>query len=400
MDLFMDILAAVLKLLTMYTAVIGACFLLPGRKRKKSPPDTRFAVLIPARNEENVIASLVENLFQQNYPREKYDVYVIPNNCTDNTEGVARQAGAKILRCFWPVRTKGDVLHQAFDQLKGSYEAYVIFDADNLVHPDFLARMNDAVAEGAQIAKSRQIASNPYDSWVSGCYDIYFENFNLLYNRPRATLGLNAKLIGTGFMVTDALLQSFGGWNTETLTEDMEFAAQCAEAGVRIHYVPEALNYDEQPTSFRASLRQRRRWSAGVQSVANLYIPRLVAKRPKWLRLDMAQNLAMIYVQLLAAVPAGYGLIGLTPASILKTLAVALISFWLGMTVTGLFLTVTNRRSVWKMRKSILLYPLFTASWYPLHILSLFAKPKTWQPIAHRGTKPTKAIPVRDKIAM
>lgn len=400
MDLFMDILAAVLELLTAYTAVTGVCFLLPRPRRKVSPPYTRFAVLVPARNEETVIANLVENLFQQNYPREKYDVYVIPNNCTDNTEEAARQAGAKILSCPWPVRTKGDVLHQVFGMLKGKYEAYVVFDADNLVHPDFLARMNDAVAEGALIAKSRQIASNPYDSWVSGCYDIYFQNFNLLYNRPRATLGLNAKLIGTGFMVTDTLLERLGGWNTETLTEDMEFAAQCAEAGVRIHYVPEALNYDEQPTSFRASLRQRRRWSAGVQSVANLYVPRLVAKRPKWLRLDMAQNLVMIYVQILAAVPMLYGLIGLAPAAILKTLGIALISFWLGMTATGLFLTVTNRRSVRKMWKSILLYPLFAASWYPLHILSLFAKPKTWQPIAHRGTKPHKAIPMRDKIAM
>lgn len=400
MDRFMDILALVLKILTMYTAIIGVCFILPRKKRKEAPPVARFAVLIPARNEENVISNLIGCLRRQNYPRDKFDIYVIPNNCTDHTELAARMAGAEILRCTGPVKTKGDVLHQIFGQLKGQYDAYCVFDADNLVHPDFLARMNDAVAGGAQAAKSRQVASNPYDSWVSGCYDIYFENFNLMYNLPRASLGLNAKLIGTGFMVTDSLLDTLGGWNTETLTEDMEFAAQCAEAGVRIHYVVDAPNYDEQPTTLRASLRQRRRWSAGVMQTANLYVPRLLARRPKWLRLDMAVNLVMIYVQLLAAIPMVYSLWGQSPAAIVQTLLVSAVGFWLGTSALALFLTLTARRDVRKMWKSILLYPLFVASWYPLHILSLFAKPKTWQPILHKGVKASPILPARDKIAM
>lgn len=400
MDRFIDILALVLKILTMYSAIIGACFILPRRKKKAAPPKTRFAVLIPARNEENVITGLIDCLYRQNYPRDKFHIYVIPNNCTDNTELAARMAGAGILHCTCPVKTKGDVLHQIFAQLKGQYDAYCVFDADNLVHPDFLARMNDAVADGAKAAKSRQVASNPYDAWIAGCYDIYFENFNLMFNRPRASLGLNAKLIGTGFMITDSLLEQLGGWNTCTLTEDMEFAAQCAEAGVRIHYVPEAVNYDEQPTTFRASLRQRRRWSAGVMQTANLYIPRLVAKRPKWLRLDMAATLVMIYVQLLAAIPAVYSLWDLPLIMIARTLAVSLAGFWLGTSALALLLTLTNRRDPRKMWKSILLYPLFVASWYPLHIVSLFAKPKTWQPILHKGVKQTSELAVTDQIAV
>ncbi len=400
MDQLIDILALVLKILTTYIAITGACFLLPRRKRKVAPPSTRFAVLIPARNEENVIGTVIDSLQQQNYPKDKFDIYVIPNNCTDSTEQAALGAGAQILHCQQPVRTKGDVLHQIFQQMKGTYDAYCVFDADNLIHPDFLARMNDAIAAGALVAKSRQIASNPYDSWVAGCYDIYFENFNLLYNRPRASLRLGAKLIGTGFMVTDTLLDKLGGWNTSTLTEDMEFAAQCALAGVQVHYVPEALNYDEQPTAFRTSLRQRRRWSAGVQSVANLYVPKLLFKRPKWLRVDMAINLMMIYVQLLAAIPTIYALWGMALPVIAKTLLISLVSFWLGMMATALFLTLTNRRDPRKMWKSILLYPLFIASWYPLHILSLFAKPKTWKPIAHQGVKPSHPVPVRDKVSL
>lgn len=398
MKFLIDLLAFALQIPTLYMALTGACFLLPRRRNPIAPPDTRFAVLIPARNEETVIASVIGSLQAQRYPTANFDIFVIPNNCTDSTEAAARSAGAKILHCTQPVKTKGQVLHHIFAQLRGKYDAYCVFDADNLVHPDFLARMNDAIAAGAQIAKSRQIASNPYDSWISGCYDIYFENFNLLYNRPRASLRLNAKLIGTGFMVTDKLLEEMGGWNTVTLTEDMEFAAQCAEHGIQIHYVPEALNYDEQPTSFRASMRQRRRWSAGVQSVANLYIPKLLSAKPKWLRIDMAVNLMMIYVQLLALIPALYALLGMEPISIGKTLLLSLASFWLGMMATALFLTLTNRRDVRKMWKSILLYPLFTASWYPLHILSLFAKPKSWKPIPHQGTSKAPQLSLCDKL--
>lgn len=382
MDLIVDILSWILKGITLYTTIVGLCFLLPRQKYPKAAPHTRFAVLVAARNEENVIGELVGSLLRQNYPGDHYDIFVIPNNCSDDTEGAARRAGAKILPCLGEVHGKGDVLNQAFRQLMGKYDAYCVFDADNIVHPDFLARMNDAIASGARAAKGRQMASNPYENWVSGGYDLYIESYNLMQNRAKSALRLSAKLVGTGFMVTDRLMQQLGGWNTSTITEDAELAAQCALRGVRIHYVLEAVTYDEQPTSFRISMRQRYRWSAGVQSVANRYVPRLLAK-PRWLTWDQAANLSMIYVQLLALLPTLYALIGLRPMTILTTLAVALLSFWLSMTATGLFLCVTARRNPLKMWKGILMYPVFTASWYPLHFISLFKKPKRWTPIPH-----------------
>lgn len=385
MELVMNLLALVLKCITVYTAVISLFFLLPRRRTPVAAPKTRFAVLIPARNEEAVIGGTVRSLYAQDYPRELYDVFVIPNNCTDGTEAAARRAGAKILTCLGVVRCKGDVLHQAMEQLMGRYDAYCVFDADNLVAPGFLARMNDAVCSGAQAAKGHHTALNPYGSWVAGCYDLYFENFDLLYSRPRARLGLSAKLAGTGFLFTDGLIQRLGGWNTVTMAEDAEFAAQCALAGVQVRYVPEAVCYDEEPLTFRASLRQRRRWSAGVQSVANRYLPRLLSRRPSWLGVDFSVFLSMTYVQLLALLPVCYRLSDMTLAEVGLTLAVSLATFWLSMSATALFLCFTGRRDARKMWKAVALYPLFTASWYPLHILSLVAKPKTWKTIVHTG---------------
>ena len=391
MEWFMTVLSWILKILTFYTGVIGLCFLLPRRNIPRAPAGTRFAVLIPARNEQAVIGNLIEALKQQDYPRHLYDILVIPNNCTDLTEQAARDAGAKILHCTQPVRTKGQVLQDILAQLMGSYDAYVVFDADNIPDPDFLARMHDAVAAGAQVAKSRQLALNPYDNWVNGGYDLYFQNIHLMHSLARTSLSLSAKLIGTGFLVTDSLLQTMGGWNTRTLTEDLEFAAQCALRGVRVHYVPEAVTYDEEPVSFRISLRQRRRWSAGVQQVANRYTLPLLF-RPGWLQWDLAAHINMIYVQLLALLPALYGLLQTQITQAAITVLISLASFWVTSTVLGLFLALTARRKLSSMLPALLLYPLFLLSWYPLHIWGLFMKPKTWTPIPH-GTVTEAQLP-------
>ena len=125
---------------------------LPGRRYELPDCDdtTRIAVIIPARNEAAVVPKLVESLRRQRYPDELYDVFVVPNNCTDDTEAAALKAGAQILSCAEPVHRKGDALRQAFAQLlnRSRYDAYCIFDADNLVHPGFLHQVNDAFRAG------------------------------------------------------------------------------------------------------------------------------------------------------------------------------------------------------------------------------------------------------------
>lgn len=395
MDQWMEALSLILKLFTGYTVIISLFFLLPRRKIPVSAPRTRFAVLLAARNEEAVIGRTVGQLLAQHYPRDLFDVYVIPNNCTDNTEGAAREAGAKILPCLGTVRNKGDALHCAFAALKrAGYDAYCVFDADNLVDPDFLARMNDAFCAGAHAAKGKQTAMNPHDAWISGCYDLYFENFNLLYNRPRGNVGLSAKLVGTGFAVSQTLMDRLGGWNTETMAEDAEFAAQCALSGVKVWWVPEALTYDEEPVTFRQSLVQRRRWCSGVMAVAGRYLPRLwqgTVTRSLPYCLDFAVFLSMPIIQVLALLPGLWTVYLAVASRNWLALGLSALSFWAGLTATALALALVGRRRVSKLWKSILLYPLFTASWYPLHILAVFRKTKVWKPIAHRGVlQPTQ----------
>ena len=110
---------------------------------KKFEDKTKFAIIIAARNEANVVGNLVKSLVNQNYKKKLFDIYVLPNNCTDNTGEVAKQNGAYVMDVTVPVKCKGDALKFAFGKLKKKdYDAYLVFDADNVVHPDFLKHMN------------------------------------------------------------------------------------------------------------------------------------------------------------------------------------------------------------------------------------------------------------------
>ena len=355
-------------------------------------PKTRFACLIPARNEEAVIGALVESLKAQQYPDALYDIYVIPNNCIDGTEDAARAAGARIFRCFEPVRNKGDALHEAVSWLlPQGYDAFCVFDADNVVHGDFLARMNDAVCSGARVAKARLLVKNPRDSRVAGCYALYFAFNDLFFSRSRANLGLSAKLVGTGFVVHRSVFEALGGWNTQTIAEDAEFAAQCAALGERVYWVPDAVTYDEAPTSFRVSLRQRRRWCSGIMSVSERMLPRLLrvpsgtagartADMCFFLCAPFAQAFSLLPMLLFAA---GAALRGMFGAWALLTASALALSFCSMMLFGAALALLSGQRG---LARCVVVFPLFMASFLPLQVLSLLHRTTGWQAIRHDRT--------------
>ena len=110
-----DILMAIMMALTTLYGVYFCAIAILGTLRKEKPippaaPQKRIAAIIAARNESSVIGNLVESVLAQYYPRELMDVFVIPNNCTDDTEEAARRAGARILNCTVPVHAKGEAV--------------------------------------------------------------------------------------------------------------------------------------------------------------------------------------------------------------------------------------------------------------------------------------------------
>lgn len=391
MDHLILILTLLLKAASLWFLIVALFVLRRPKPFEVCAPRTRFACLIAARNEEAVIGALVESLRAQTYPDELYDIFVIPNNCTDNTEAAALTAGAKIFRCFEPVHCKGDALHEAVAWLlPRGYDAFCIFDADNVADEHFLARMNDAFCAGARVCKGAMRVKNPYDSWLSGCYGFYFTLFDTFFSRARMNCGLSSKLVGTGFAVHRSVFERFGGWNTTTIAEDAEFAVQCAVHGVRVHFVPAALTYDEAPNRFTVSLRQRRRWCSGIMDVAVCRDGALCAALRGSAPLRALDALLVVnapFLQALTLLPFTLTVLSALARERLAVLAltgvVSLTLSTLGLMAFAALLACLGGYRERRVIRSIVGFPLFMAAWLPLQLVSLVSRTRSWQPIAH-----------------
>lgn len=391
LDMWIVILTLLLKAASLWFLAVALFALKKPRPYARCAPRTRFACLVAARNEEAVIGALVESLREQDYPNALYDIFVIPNNCTDNTEAAALTAGAKIFRCFEPVCCKGDALHEAVAWLlPRGYDAFCVFDADNVADAQFLARMNDAFCAGAQVCKGAMRVKNPYDSWLSGCYGLYFTLFDTFFSRARMSCGLSSKLVGTGFAVHRAVLERFGGWNTSTIAEDAEFAALCAANGVRVCFVPNALTYDEAPNDFEVSLRQRRRWCSGIMDAAVKMDAALAAALRGSAPLRALDSLLIVnapFLQALMLLPLTLTLIsalmGGTLPSLVLSGALSLAASTLGLMAFAALLAVLGGYRDRRIIRTIMGFPLFMAAWLPIQIVSLVSRTRSWQPIVH-----------------
>lgn len=387
MQIFLAVLMIVLNIFSVY---LGVMALFTFKRRKpypQVPPSTRFAVVIPARNEEGVVGNLIARLWEQTYPRKMFDVYVVTNNCTDRTAAVARAAGAKVIDCAGAVTCKGDVLHQAIEALMPlRYDAFAFFDADNLPDAEFLSRMNDALCAGERVCKGRLKAGNATQSWVAGGYGLYHALMEWTYSRPHSAAGFSSNLVGTGFVAHREVFEALGGWNTRSMCEDTEFAAQCSRIGYRVAWVPEALSYDEQVASFRVSLRQRRRWCRGMVQAARLMTPSMFSRSCP--RRGMARDFGMLFVishtAPLATILALISLPFQSPL-MLAMGGAGLVLSYAGLALVGLALCALGGYPISRMGATVAMFPIFMASWVPLQVMALFVPVRRWSAIEHSG---------------
>ena len=376
-----------LNLLAIYTGVMALFTFKRRRPYPKAAPETRFAVIVPARNEEKVIGNLIRALRAQNYPGDRFDIVVAVNNTTDRTAEIALAEGAKVFHCTNPVTCKGDVLHQVIEHLMPqNYDAFAVFDADNLPDPEFLQRMNDALMAGERVCKGRLKAGNAAESWVSGGYGLYHALMEWVYSRPHAAAGMSSNLVGTGFVFHREVMERLGGWNTVTICEDSEFVALCAQIGVRVAWVYEALSYDEQVTRFGVSLKQRHRWCSGMIATARIYTRSLLKKDVpnRWIALDFVTLLILSHTSPLSAVLMVLSL-PLQTQWMWIMMAVSMGLSLVGMILLAIVLCLLGGYRLRKMVKTILMFPIFMASWIPVQIVSLFVPVKKWHEIRHAG---------------
>ena len=357
------------------------------RENKIMTPSKRFAVLVAAHNEHTVIGQLVENLHELNYPKDLYDIYVIADNCEDNTAQIAREAGAIVCeRVDNEKKSKGYALEWMFERLfemekTGTvYDAVAIFDADNLVHPQFLIEMNNHLLKGDRIIQGFLDAKNPYDTWVSGTFAIAFWVIDHVSHLAKTNIGLSAVLGGTGMCITIDVLKKYG-WRATCLTEDMEFTMKSLAEGIKTTWAHDAIVYDEKPLTFKQSWTQRRRWAQGQFDVAHRFIPKML--KEGWKRKDIRIWDGCIYL--------------LQPHFLMLSALFILISYIqlaVGQFYTSIYSFMPNKlmtaimigqyalpmiilvkvRAKLKAWFYLLLYPLFIYSWLPIIFLGFIKR--------------------------
>ncbi len=388
-------LQLILALIGAYQLVLTFFGWVRKNNKKSFEPQKSFAILVAAHNEGKVVGALLENLKRLNYPKELFDVMVICDNCTDNTAEISRSHGVYAFERFNPnLRGKGYAIEWMLKELwklPRTYDGIVMFDADNLVEQDFLIHMNNDLCAGHRVVQAYLDTKNPHDSWITSSYAISYWYCNRLWQLPRTNLGLANYLGGTGMCFETTLLKEMG-WGATSLVEDLEFTMRCVKRGIKPYFDYDAKVYDEKPLSFNASARQRLRWMQGHFDVARRYFFPLVwqgLKEGNWAKVDTAvyalnvYNLflsgiitIMLYAdQLRAGGPYFTSLFENAPwfFGVLYLLNVLVFPLALYM-----------ERAPKKIWKSLLLFPVFLVSWYPVTFYAFFTQNnKQWSHTQH-----------------
>ena len=381
----------------LYQIIISLCSLVKLKEKPlKVNKEHRFMAIIPAHNEEAVIGNLIESLKNQNYNKELYDIYVIADNCTDNTARVARELGAIVYERFDETKkTKGYALDWFLQQKineDAPYDALCVFDADNIVDKNFIKAMNKKLCQGEDVVQGYRDIKNPTDNWITSGYALFYWTNHRFYHLARYNLGLSPMLNGTGFMVNFNIIKENNGWKTLTLTEDIEFSLQRILKGKRLGWATDAIVYDEQPTGFKQSWSQRSRWTVGHMQCIKEYTGKLfeAAKDKKsmvtidgLLYIVGSTPMFILTILLLLSNFVLYAIDGMTQAELISNLLRYLVPTFVLTSATAAFVMYLDGKPIKPMIKGFFTYPLFMGSWIIINIKCLFKRETTWEKITH-----------------
>jgi len=239
--------------------------------------EIRLAVVVPAHNEESMIASTISSL---RVAGPETPIYVVAHNCTDATAEIATQAGARVLDLINPrLRGKGAALRHGFaTALAGGSNAILVVDADTIVSPNLIDATCLKLSEGADAAQARyelKLAPDQVRKPMSRLRALAFRGMNVLRAKGRAGLGFSAGIFGNGFSVTATALERVP-FDADSIAEDVEYHTKLVSGGIPVFWIGDAFVKAQPPKSREALASQEARWEGGRVNVAKRSTPRLI----------------------------------------------------------------------------------------------------------------------------
>ena len=384
------------------------------RKQKVLPDakeDKKYAILVPARDESNVIAGLLDSIKGQSYNHENLHTYVIVADENDKSIEICKSYENTTCYCLPKdirknIKSKGATLQAMIKKLYSDserFDGYFIIDADNVMQSDFVKVMHNALCAGNDLVLGGRLNKKPSGHWVNCGSTLTWSYINALNNKCRSENGQNIVVQGSPLLVSKIIIEDFwgGDWPLTSLTEDYEMGYICSINDFKTYYTEYALCYDEQPTTYQQSSKQRLRWIKGHTQVEFQYAKDFHGHQCKYntgiYKFDtlfaLVPPLAMIISALLFclysfACAIVLGIMGnaLWLSALIGGIA-TFVGFYFLLSFWTLFALIVDRKKLclnfWQNVEAFLFVPLFFISWLHVGIKSVFVKNVKWTKIEH-----------------
>ncbi|MBS5778812.1 MAG: glycosyltransferase family 2 protein [Acholeplasma sp.] len=349
----------------------------------------KFAILIPARDESRVIEELLNSILNQTRKIDSDDVYVIVEEESDKTVELVKNKNMNIVfRHDLSKKRKGYALDDAIKEIleqKKHYDAYFIFDADNVLDKDYIKNMEKAYESGYDIGIGYRNTKNGNDSVIAAASSLTFSMINTLGNEHKTKCNNTLTISGTGFYIKGDIVEKLSGYPFNSLTEDYELTLYATLNDLTTTYVKNAIFFDEQPVKYNITINQRTRWIKGFFEARKKYIPLLLKK-------EINKNFSSSFHQIMGVTPYILLIIGLLGILLINyfnvknTIILILFVYLIMVLITSImvlkentYLNINN-----KMKIKVILYnPIFLTTYIICLFKAILNKDVKWLKIEH-----------------
>jgi cellulose synthase/poly-beta-1,6-N-acetylglucosamine synthase-like glycosyltransferase len=364
------------------------------RGASKGTPATRFAILIPAHEEELVIGRLLLSIYDLDYPRDLFRVHVIADHCSDRTVTIARSLGATVHERSGPdPQGKSRSLNWLVQHLLtcktgDALDAFVVLDADSIVSPYFLRAMDLRLRSGNPLVQGLIQIDDPGTDRIGRLRAVAYEFISHLRPLGRSALGLSVGLRGNGMCIARRCAAQFA-WDSDSLAEDYELHGRLLAAGLRVAFAPDAIVRTQMPQSLDAARTQSERWERGRLDAMRRHVSSLLGhglRRLSWASIDGAVELLIPPFSILIVLT-----IALLWLSLLSDIVPLIVVAIMGLvaqclyTLRGLVLASARYPHIYR---SLLVAPAFVLWRLGLYLGVLARRERVqWTPTARTPTK-------------